>query len=77
MIQVQMNLQDPDSLSLQPHLGCETLGLGPGKTERDTGGQEAWAKGLLGSVGVCRAGSPLGFTAYPSRTCFLSSQRSE
>lgn len=56
MIQVQMNLQDPDSPSLQAHLGCEIPGLGPGK--RDPGGQEAWARGLLGSLGVCKAGSP-------------------
>lgn len=36
MIQVQMNLRDPDSPSLQAHLCCETLGLGPGKRERET-----------------------------------------
>lgn len=41
--------------SLQAHLGCETPGLGPGG--RDAGGQEAWAKGLLRSGGVCEAGS--------------------
>ena len=39
MIQVQVNLQDPASPSLQAHLGYETTGLGPG--ERDAGGQEA------------------------------------
>lgn len=55
MIQVQVNLQDPASPSLQAHLRYETTGLGPG--ERDAGGQEVWARGLLGSVGVCKAGA--------------------
>lgn len=43
MIQVQMSLQDPDFLSLQVHLGCETPGLRPGR--REAGGQEAWERG--------------------------------
>lgn len=56
MIQVQMNLQDPDSPSLQAHLGCETPTLGQARA-REAREQESWARAFLGSVGVCEAGS--------------------
>lgn len=68
MIQVHMNLQDPDSFSLQAHLGCETLGQRPG--QREARRQESLDRGFLESRGAARL-EFLEFTAYPARTWIL------
>lgn len=68
MIQVQMNLQDPDSLSCSPIWVGKRQSWGQARQRETQEGRRPGQRALLGSVGVCRAGSsfdPLLIPAEP------------